>query len=81
MDAWLKAHLWPIAITVIGGLLTMSATSSLYGYRIGQLEEMAKEQAANIQAINAQQVQLQIQLAQIQVDLSYIKASIDRFFK
>lgn len=71
---WLKNNGWSLAIAVF----TIVSVVSLYGYRIDQLEGQTAEIKASIQTINAQQVQLQVQLAQISTDLNYIKASVDR---
>ncbi len=73
---WISKNAWSIVITLSG----IAATFSLYGYRLDQVEKEEVTLQSQITIINAQQVQTQVSLAQIQVDLSYIKASLDKRF-
>lgn len=74
---WLKNNGWSLLIASI----TFISTFTLYGYRIDQLEHQSNENKTSIALLNTQQVQLQVQLAQISTDISYIKVSLDRILK
>lgn len=77
MNDWLKSNAWSL---IIAGI-TVISTFTLYGYRIDDIEKQVDEQKAAITILNTQQVQLQVQLAQISTDISYIKASLDRVLR
>lgn len=69
------------SVTLIIAIIGVVSTYSLYGYRISDLEKQTAANQAAIAALNTQQNQINVQLGQIQVDLTYIKASIDRLIK
>lgn len=73
MNDWLKNNIWSLAIAAA----TILSTFSLYGYRIDALEKRVDENRVSIQVLNTSQVNLQVQLAQIATDISYIKSSLD----
>ena len=77
MNDWIKAN----AVSIIIAVATLISTYSLYGYRIDQIQKEADENKAAIQLLNTGQVTLQVQLAQIATDISYIKQSLDRLAK
>lgn len=77
MAEWIQKNAWSILIAGIG----VATTFSVYGYRIEQVEKEIAMTKTEIEIINQQQVQAQVQLAQIAVDISYIKASIDRILR
>lgn len=77
MTDWLQKNLMSIIIAICG----IATTFVLYGYRIDSLEKDVQTNTAAIATLNIQQVQLQVQLAQIATDISYIKASLDRILK
>lgn len=77
MNDWIKQNISSLAIAAI----TLISTFALYGYRIDNLEKNLATTQAQIASITTQQVQEQVSLAQIQVDLTYIKASLDRLTK
>lgn len=68
-------------VSIIIAIVSVVSTYTLYGYRISELEKETATNQVAIAALNTQQVQTQVALAQIQVDLTYIKASIDRIIK
>ncbi len=74
MNDWLKQNAWSL---VIAGV-TMVSTFTLYGYRLDNLEKQIAEDKAAIQLLTTGQVNVQVQLAQISTDISYIKSSLDR---
>lgn len=74
MNEWLKNNGWAIAIAAAA----LIGNYAIYGYRIGELSTANAANAAAISSLNTQQVQTQIALAQIQVDLTYIKESVDK---
>lgn len=74
MDTWIKNNLWSLLIAGV----TIVSTYTLYGYKINDLERRLTVDEATISTLNTQQVQTQVSLAQIQVDLTYIKSSVDR---
>lgn len=74
MNTWLQQNAWSL---VIAGTALISSYA-IYGYRITDLEHQVAASGISISALNTQQVQTQVSLAQIQVDLTYIKASLDR---
>ena len=63
-----------LIITIVGVMTTFI----LYGYRIDEIEKDIVEHKAKVTLLEAQNSQIQIQLAQIQVDVQYIKANLDR---
>lgn len=73
MNDWLKNNIWSLIIAAA----TILSTFSLYGYRIDALEKRVDENRVSIQVLNTSQVNLQVQLAQIATDISYIKSSLD----
>lgn len=77
MNDWIKQNISSLAIAGV----TLISTFALYGYRIDNLEKNLATTQAQIASITTQQVQEQVSLAQIQVDLTYIKASLDRLTK
>lgn len=77
MTDWLKQNAWSL---VIAGA-TLISTFTLYGYRIDDLGKRLDGDETTIQSIQTQSIQTQISLAQIQTDLTYIKASLDRLTK
>lgn len=76
MNDWLKANTWPLVIAAA----TIISTYTLYGYRIAALEKEAETTRVAIVALDAQQNQINVQLAQISTDIQYIKINIDRLF-
>lgn len=76
MNDWFKNNLWSIVIACV----TMVSTFTLYGYRIDALEKQVDENRTAIVTLSGQQNQINVQLAQIATDISYIKANIDRLF-
>lgn len=74
MNDWFKNNLWAILIAIAG----VVSSYSLQGYRIDTLESDVNESQAQIQVLNAQQVTQQVQFAQLSVDITYIKQSLDR---
>lgn len=77
MNEWIKNNLWSLLIAAVGVITTFS----IYGYRIDDLDRRMNANTVQIQTLNTQQVNLQVQLAQISTDISYIKASLDRILK
>lgn len=77
MNDWIKSNAWSLIISGV----TIISTFVMYGYRIDALERQTIENKQSIVLLNTQQVQLQVQLAQIATDISYIKASLDRILK
>lgn len=77
MSDWLTKNGWAIGIA----LAALIGNYAVYGYRINDLDQKVAINAAAISSLNTQQVQTQVALAQIQVDLSYIKAAIDKLAK
>lgn len=77
MTEFFQKNLLSIVIAFVG----VATTFTLYGYRIDALEKDVKIQETAIAALNTQQVQTQVSLAQIATDIGYIKASIDRYLK
>ena len=77
MAEWLSKNAWSLIIAGVGVITTFS----IYGYRIDQVEKQVEAQAVQIETIKNQQVISQVQMASIAVDISYIKAAIDRFLK
>lgn len=74
MNEWIKNNAWSLIIAAA----TIVSTYTLYGYRLDSLEKDVNENKASITILNTQQIQVQVQLAQIATDISYIKASVDR---
>lgn len=77
MSEWLQKNAWSLLIAAVG----VVATFSIYGYRIDNLEKENAAQDVQMATMASQQVQTQVTLAQISVDLTYIKAAIDRLLK
>lgn len=63
------------------GAIALVSSYAINGYRINDLESEVNQNTASIGSLNTQSVQTQVSLAQIQVDLTYIKASVDRISK
>lgn len=74
MNAWIKDHAWPLIIALVGVITSFS----LYGYRIEALEKRSDAQQVQIEAVKEQQIDIEVQLAQIAVDITYIKEGIQR---
>lgn len=72
---WIKNNIIAIVISTAG----IIASFSVYGYRIDELDRRVTANTASITSIQVQSVQMQVALAQIQTDLTYIKAAVDRF--
>lgn len=77
MNDWFQKNAWSLIIAAA----TLISTFTLYGYRIDALEKQVDENKAAIQVLNTGQVNLQVQLAGIATDISYIKQSIDRIIR
>lgn len=74
MNEWLSKNGWAVGIAIAA----LVSNYAIYGYRINELDGRVITNTAAISALNTQQVQTQVSLASIQVDLTYIKASVDR---
>lgn len=70
---WLQRNGWSLII----GIAALISSYTINGYRITDLENQVQTDNTAIAGLNAQSVQTQVALAQIQVDLSYIKTSVD----
>lgn len=72
-------------VSIIIAIASVVSTYTLYGYRISDLEKQSQTQQAAIASIQTQQssqaITTQVALAQIQTELTYIKASVDRLTK
>lgn len=71
---WLKDNTWPLII----GLLTITSTYTLYGFRISALEKRSDAIDQQIATLTSGNVTTQIALAQIQTKLEYISVQLNR---
>jgi hypothetical protein len=71
---WIKANLTTILITLVG----VVGTFQLYGYRIDSMEKDQVELEARVGALETQQNDVRVQLAQIATDIQYIKLNLER---
>lgn len=74
LNSWLVQNGWSLLI----GLIALVSSYVVNSYRISDLERQVNANSSAITQLNTQSVQTQVALAQIQVDLTYIKASVDR---
>lgn len=78
MQEFLQKNAWSIVIGIVSLVTTFSATSSLYGYRIGELERRVTENQAKIESLTATNVQTLVSIARIETDIAYIKVQVDK---
>lgn len=69
------------ALSIIIALVGVISSYAIYGYKLTAVEDQVKESKQDIAALNAQQVDVQVQLAQIATDIQYIKINIDRILR
>lgn len=74
LTIWLQRNGWSLII----GIAALISSYTINGYRITDLETQVQANNTAIAGLNTQSVQTQVALAQIQVDLSYIKTSVDQ---
>lgn len=74
MNDWLKSNAVSIAIA----LITLVSTYAVYGYRLSAVESRQDRQGTAIAALQQQNTDTLIKLAQIQKDIDYIKVQIDK---
>ena len=74
MNEWFKNNLWAIVIATAG----VVSSFSIQGYRLDSLEQEVRENEAEVEVLKAQQITQQVQFAQMAVDITYIKQSLDR---
>lgn len=73
LGLWLKTNTGSLVI----GVIALISSYAIYGYKIDDLQRQVDANTAAIASLNAEQVQTQVSLAQIQVDLTYIKQAVD----
>lgn len=73
LNTWLQRNGWSLLI----GVAALISSYTINGYRITDLENQLQSANTSITTLNTQSVQTQVALAQIQVDLTYIKSSVD----
>lgn len=78
MNDWLKNNGFSIAIALAGIIVTYTANTALYGYRLSAIENVQNTQGASITALQNSANDLRVSVAQIQTSLEYIKAKLDR---
>ncbi len=71
---WMKSNLTTILITVAG----IIGTFTVYGYRIEDIEQDHQAMAVRVLALETQQNEVRIQLAEIAIDIQYIKLSLEK---
>ena len=69
------------ALSIIIAVVGVISSYAIYGYKLTALEDQVKENKEVIADLESQQVDVQVQLAQIAVDIQYIKVNIDRILK
>lgn len=74
---WLKQNAWALIIAAC----TVVSVFSTLGYRVSALEAQAATQQKTINKLTDTNTQVQIALATIQTDVSYIKVEVDKLAK
>lgn len=74
MIDWVKQNLWSLII----GLMVITSTYTLYGYRISSLEKRIDAVDQQIATLTSGNVTTQISLAQIQTKLEYITLQLNK---
>ena len=69
------------ALSIIIAVVGVISSYAIYGYKLTALEAQVVENKETIAELENQNVDVQVQLAQIATDIQYIKANIERILK